>query len=70
MKKKGRIQAGADADLVVFDPARVRDRATFDNPAQPSEGFSYVLVSGVPVVDGGVLQETVRPGRAIRAPLR
>src|SRR5438045_7082908 len=39
---KGRIAAGADAALTVFDPARVKDRATFDKPAQYSEGIQYV----------------------------
>src|SRR5579862_6951753 len=44
---KGRLQPGADADITVFDPARVIDRATFENPAQYSDGIPYVLVNGV-----------------------
>ena len=57
---------GADADLAVFDAARVTDRATFENPAQYSEGMVYVLVNGVPVVEGGALVEGVAPGRGVR----
>jgi N-acyl-D-aspartate/D-glutamate deacylase len=66
LRNKGRIRIGADADLTIFDPARVIDRATFENPAQYSEGIPYVLVNGVPVVRNGVLQENVAPGRGIR----
>lgn len=53
---------GADADLAVFDAARVIDRATFENPAQYAEGMVYVLVNGVPVVRNGSLVEGVAPG--------
>jgi dihydroorotase len=63
---KGRIAVGADADLAVFDPARVTDRATFENAAQYSEGMVYVLVNGVPVVRNGSLLEGVAPGRGLR----
>lgn len=70
MKQKGRIKVGADADIVIFDPARVTDRATFREPALPSEGIEYVLVAGTPVVQAGKLVESVRPGRAIRAAVR
>ena len=67
MRKKGRIRIGADADLVVFDPARVRDRATFERPHQASEGIPHVLVDGVFVVRDGELIEEVAPGRPLRA---
>lgn len=70
MRDKGRIRAGADADITVFDPARVRDRATWTSPAAPPEGIDYVIVGGVPVVERGVLRRDVRPGRAVRAPIR
>lgn len=70
MRQKGRIRAGADADITVFDPARVADRATFEDPAQFSAGIVHVLVAGTPVVTEGVLDRVVRPGRPIRAPLR
>jgi N-acyl-D-aspartate/D-glutamate deacylase len=69
-RKKGRVQAGADADLVVFDPAKVIDRSTYEDPTKPSEGFAYVLVNGVPVLKEGALQAGVMPGRAARAPIR
>lgn len=69
MRKKGRIRAGADADVVVFDADSVIDRATF-NEQLPSDGIRHVLVNGVPVVRDGALQEGVFPGRPIRAPLR
>jgi N-acyl-D-aspartate/D-glutamate deacylase len=65
MKDKGRIRLGADADLVVFDPQRVRDRSTYENAAQYSEGMRFVLVNGTPVVKDGALVEGT-PGRGIR----
>ena len=66
MKNKGRIRAGADADLTIFDPDRVIDKATFEGPPRYSEGVKYVLVNGVTVVKDGQLQTGVRPGRAVR----
>jgi N-acyl-D-aspartate/D-glutamate deacylase len=66
MRRKGRIKVGADADLVVFDPATVNEQATFDNPAQYSIGIQHVLVNGVFVVRSGQLVESVKPGLAIR----
>jgi len=70
LPNKGRVKSGADADLTIFDPARVIDRATYENPAQYSEGIRDVLVNGVPVVKDGVLQENVAPGRGVFAPSR
>jgi len=70
MAQKGRVRVGADADLAVFDAAAVRDRATFGNPAVASDGFRYVVVGGVVVVDEGKLREDVRPGKAVRAARR
>jgi N-acyl-D-aspartate/D-glutamate deacylase len=67
MRQKGRLKAGADADIGVFDSARVIDKATFQNAAQYSEGFRYVLVEGTLVVREGKLQEGVAPGQGIRA---
>lgn len=66
MKRKGRVQSGADADLVVFDPARIIDRATFEQPAQYSDGIVHVLVNGTFVVRGSSLVPGVTPGRPIR----
>ncbi len=66
MKQKGRIQKGADADIVVFDLATVKDRATYAMPAQPSVGFDYVIVNGTVLVDGGEMQTDVLPGKPVR----
>jgi N-acyl-D-aspartate/D-glutamate deacylase len=66
IQSKGRMQVGADADIAVIDPERVIDNATFDNPAQYSDGIPYVLVGGVFVVREGKLVEGVAPGRGVR----
>jgi dihydroorotase len=66
MKKKGRVQLGADADLTLFDPARVIDNATFENPAQPSTGIVHVLVNGTVVVRNEQIVRGVAPGRPVR----
>ncbi|MBI4664501.1 MAG: amidohydrolase family protein [Verrucomicrobia bacterium] len=67
MKKKGRIQVGADADLTIFDAERIIDRSTYEKPAQPSDGIRFVLVQGVPVVRDRQFQTSLTPGRAVRA---
>jgi len=66
IQSKGRLQVGADADITVFDAARVIDRATFDNPAQYSDGIPYVLVNGAFVVQNSELQGQATPGRGLR----
>ena len=66
MPNKGRLQVGADADITIFDPERVIDKATFENPAQYSEGIPYVMVNGVWVVKNSRIQEGVFPGRGLR----
>jgi N-acyl-D-aspartate/D-glutamate deacylase len=68
-KNKGRIRVGADADLTLFDPARIIDKATYEEPLQYSEGIPFVLVNGVAVVKDGHLVDGVLPGRAARAPI-
>jgi dihydroorotase/N-acyl-D-amino-acid deacylase len=55
------------ADLVVFDPARITDRATFENPNQLSAGMEYVLVNGVEVISGGAATNAL-PGKVLRGP--
>jgi len=69
MARKGRLTAGADADVTIFDPATVIDRSTYEDASIPSAGIPYVIVGGEVVVDGGAVT-SARPGRAVRAPLR
>jgi N-acyl-D-aspartate/D-glutamate deacylase len=66
MRRKGRIRVGADADLTIFDPGRVLDAATFENPTQYSIGIVHVLVNGTPVVRDERFVRGVMPGRAVR----
>jgi hypothetical protein len=68
LANKGRIKIGADADITIFDPARIIDKATFEKPNQYSEGIPFVLVNGVPVVRDGNIVEGVKPGAGIKAP--
>jgi N-acyl-D-aspartate/D-glutamate deacylase len=60
---------GADADITIFDPNTIIDKATFEDPLEHSAGISHVLVNGVPVIKDGKLVEGVFPGRAARAPI-
>lgn len=64
-RDRGMIREGFWADLVLFDPARVQDKATFENPHQYSEGFDLVVVNGQPVVEDDKLTGA-RPGRILR----
>ena len=70
MRRKGRLQAGADADVVLFDPHTVGARAVYGDAAQYSEGFQYVMVNGILVVDRGELVPDVRPGRPVYSGMR
>lgn len=69
MARKGRLQTGADADITVFDPATIRDRATFDQPMQASTGIAYVLVGGQVMARAGKVTADRFPGQAIRSDL-
>ena len=65
LAERGVLKQGMWADVVIFDPATVRDRATFDNPNQLSEGMEYVLVNGVPVIEQGKMTGKL-PGKVLR----
>jgi N-acyl-D-aspartate/D-glutamate deacylase len=65
MKQKGRVQVGADADLVVFNPETVIDKATFEDGLEYSSGIEHVLVSGTLVVRDGEIVEDAFPGRPV-----
>ena len=69
MRAKGRLQPGADADMVVFDFDTLTDRATFSAMNRPSEGVRHLLVSGQPLITDGVLDVAARPGRPVRRPV-
>ncbi len=69
MAAKGRLQPGADADVVVFDPATLTDRAEFSAMNRPAEGVRHLLVSGQPVITDGIMDVAARPGRPVRRPL-
>lgn len=64
LQDRGVLRPGMKADIVVFDPERVRDKATFADPHQYAEGFSYVLVNGTVVLDDGKMTEA-RPGKVL-----
>ena len=66
MKKKGRIQFGCDADVLVFDLNTIIDKGTFVEPGQTSVGQRHVVVNGVPVIEDGKRLGDARPGRAVR----
>ena len=67
MRRKGRVQAGMDADLVVFDEVGVTDQATYDASTRPSSGIAHVIVGGTFVVRDGKLVPDALPGRPVRA---
>ncbi|MBV8495436.1 MAG: amidohydrolase family protein, partial [Gammaproteobacteria bacterium] len=64
---RGVLKQGMWADIVIFDPATIRDLATFENPNRLSEGMDYVLVNGVPVIAGGKMTGAL-PGKVLRGP--
>jgi N-acyl-D-aspartate/D-glutamate deacylase len=65
IKDRGMIAEGYVADLVIFDPDRIRDRATYENPRQFPEGIDYVIVNGKILVEKGELKKG-RPGKVLR----
>jgi hypothetical protein len=64
-RKKGRLQVGADADIVALNPKTFQDQSTFEKPDLPSTGVKYLLVNGVVVIDSGAIMPNVVPGRAL-----
>jgi len=64
---RGVLKTGMWADVVIFDPATIRDIATFDNPNQLSQGMEYVLVNGVAVIQQGKMTSAL-PGKVLRGP--
>lgn len=64
---RGALKGGLWADIVIFDPATIRDVATFDKPNQLSDGMEYVLVNGVPVISEGKMTGKL-PGKVLRGP--
>jgi len=67
LSDRGLLRAGMAADITVFDPATVADKATFEQPHHASVGFAYVFVNGQKVLDRGQLT-AARPGRGLRGP--
>ena len=64
---RGVLKQGMWADIVIFDPATIRDLATFEQPNQLSQGMDYVLVNGTPVVAEGTMTGAL-PGKVLRGP--
>jgi N-acyl-D-glutamate deacylase len=69
MKKKGRLQVGADADIVVFDLETIIDQGTYMEPAKLSAGFRHVVVNGTTIIDEGERQGDALPGQPVRRPV-
>ena len=66
MQERGRLQVGMVADITVFDPATVTDKATYAKGTLPSEGIPFVIVNGTVVVDTSEVLKDVNPGQPIR----
>jgi N-acyl-D-aspartate/D-glutamate deacylase len=67
-RQKGRLQEGADADIVVLDAATISDRSTFQKPMEPSTGVHYLVVGGTVLIDEGKIVPDMFPGRALLGP--
>jgi len=70
MRHKGRIQEGADADIVIFDFSQISDRATFTNPVLTSVGMQAVIVNGTPIIENRKLIKSALPGKPIRRAIK
>jgi N-acyl-D-aspartate/D-glutamate deacylase len=66
---RGTLRPGMKADLALFEPARVKDTATFERPHQYAEGFSHVIVNGEVVFENGAMTPA-RPGRVLYGPAK
>ena len=64
---RGVLKKGMWADVVIFNPATIRDLATYEKPNQLSQGMDYVLVNGTPVIDHGKMTGAL-PGKVLRGP--
>ncbi len=62
---RGVLKQGMWADVVIFDPDKIHDVATFENPNQLSVGMEFVIVNGVPVIENGVMTNAL-PGKVLR----
>jgi len=69
-RRKGRLQEGADADIVIFDPQTVADRSTYQTPMEPSTGMKFVIVGGTVLIEQGKLVPDTFPGKALLGPGR
>jgi N-acyl-D-amino-acid deacylase len=67
LRDRGLLRPGMAADIVAFDPDKVRERSTYADPIHYSQGFEYVAVNGELVVDGGKITDA-RPGRPLLGP--
>ena len=67
MKAKGRLRAGADADITIFNPSTIIDRSTYRDPGAAPVGIEHVIVNGSPIVANGQRVEGIAPGVAVRA---
>jgi N-acyl-D-aspartate/D-glutamate deacylase len=69
-RRKGRVQEGADADIVIFDAETIEDRSSFESPGTESVGVTHLIVAGAVVVRDGMLVNDAVPGRALLADAR
>jgi N-acyl-D-amino-acid deacylase len=67
LQKRGELKVGNYADIVIFDPTRVKDKATFEKPHQYAEGVIHVFVNGVQVLRNGE-HTGAKPGRFLKGP--